>query len=80
MRHKFQAQFELVNSPLKTFRNLAKLRQRDDNMAFSAMKLAPLTNDLIMFSRIHHVDNTTTTIGAVSSLFLIINLITKLCH
>uniref|UniRef100_A0A915AWE5 alpha-glucosidase n=2 Tax=Parascaris univalens TaxID=6257 RepID=A0A915AWE5_PARUN len=60
----YKAQFDLVNSPLKTFRNLAKLRQRDDNMVFSGMTLAPLINDLIMFSRVHHADDTTNTIGA----------------
>ncbi|KHN86760.1 Neutral and basic amino acid transport protein rBAT [Toxocara canis] len=60
----YQAQFDTVKSPLKTFRSLAKLRQRDDNLAFGTIKLAPFVNDLILYSRIHHENNSTTTVGA----------------
>ncbi|VBB30688.1 unnamed protein product [Acanthocheilonema viteae] len=55
----FETQASSHRSPLKTFKVLAKMHQRQYNFALGETQLAPLIQDVILFSRFYQVDNTT---------------------
>ncbi|MFH4973309.1 hypothetical protein AB6A40_000018 [Gnathostoma spinigerum] len=61
----YKTEYALEDSPIKTFQNTAKLRQREENFALAPMKMMPRTDDIIVFSRIQSVDNATVGAGFI---------------
>ncbi|VDK28484.1 unnamed protein product, partial [Gongylonema pulchrum] len=55
----FAAQLKAYHSPLKTFKAVAKLRQRDDHFVLGETRMAPLVENVILFSRFQRVSNAT---------------------
>lgn len=41
---------------LKTFKIISKIRERDESLISAPMKLAPYSDDLIMFARVNHAE------------------------
>ena len=60
-----QSEYGKSHSPIKTFRTMAKLRQRDDSLVLGDIKLADPQNGLVAFTR----QRTDTSTGAVGFLF-----------
>jgi glycosidase len=59
----FEDQYALPNSPLKVYRNLAKLRQRDEALIVGETVRDVLDGDIVLFSR--YVKNNGTSTGSV---------------
>uniref|UniRef100_A0A2K6W0U1 alpha-glucosidase n=1 Tax=Onchocerca volvulus TaxID=6282 RepID=A0A2K6W0U1_ONCVO len=55
----FEAQFSNQRSPLKTVKAMARMRQLDNIFALGEIHLAPLTRDVILFSRFRLPSNGT---------------------
>ncbi|CAG9533601.1 unnamed protein product [Cercopithifilaria johnstoni] len=55
----FEAQYGSYRSPLKTVKAVAKMHQREYNFALGETQLAPLTQDVILFSRFYQNENGT---------------------
>uniref|UniRef100_A0A915PNX5 alpha-glucosidase n=1 Tax=Setaria digitata TaxID=48799 RepID=A0A915PNX5_9BILA len=55
----FEVQFNVAQSPLKTAKVLARMRQRDNDFVLGEIYFAPLLQDVILFSRFQQTDNVT---------------------